>query len=81
MAVFNVFQDFVNYGRGIYVQTSNVFLGVHAVKIVGWGWDRIKKVNYWIVANSWGPNWGNKGYFNIQMGECSFEQSIYTCET
>ena len=66
MAVFNVFADFLNYGRGIYKQTSNKFLGIHTVKILGWGWDTKLKVNYWVVANSWGADWGNlKGYFNI----------------
>merc|ERR1711974_280195 len=38
-------------------------MGGHAVKIVGWG----KQVSefYWIVQNSWGPGWGESGYFRI----------------
>lgn len=34
-------------------------LGGHAVLIVGY--DKTK--NHYIVRNSWGPNWGDKGYF------------------
>jgi len=34
----------------------------HAVTLVGWG------SNYWIVANSWGENWGESGYARIAMG-------------
>lgn len=33
----------------------------HAVVVVGWGED------YWIIKNSWGPEWGNGGYAHIDM--------------
>ena len=37
------------------------FLGGHAVDVVGY--DDNKKV--WIMRNSWGTNWGQKGYFTL----------------
>ena len=46
----------------------------HSVVIVGWGKDEATNTDYWIVANSWGPEWGDKGFFKIKQGECGFEQ-------
>lgn len=65
---FVVMEDFMNYESGIYSYKEGVQLGGHAVKIVGWGtqyggpW---KTKGYWIVQNSWGPSWGESGYFRI----------------
>jgi len=59
-----VFRDFMTYKSGIYVYTSGEPLGGHAVKMIGYG--RENGIDYWICANSWGPNWGDNGYFKIK---------------
>jgi hypothetical protein len=73
--------------KGIYIQSENyegtdpkninLFLGCHAVSIVGWGVEKspitlddgtvLNKTPYWIVRNSWSKEWGNGGYFKMAM--------------
>jgi C1A family cysteine protease len=45
------------------------WIGSHAVVIVGWGYDTVRnqRVDYWVVRNSWGEEWGEKGLFKIAM--------------
>jgi cathepsin B len=65
----SVYSDFMNYKSGVYVKEANAtYLGGHAIKTVGWGHDQKSGLDYWIVANSWGPDWGLDGFFWIQRG-------------
>jgi len=66
-----VYCDFFSYGGGIYFHTTNCFAGYHAVSIVGYGQE--DGLEYWIVKNSWGENWGEDGYFRILMGESGID--------
>ena len=47
----------------------------HAVAIVGFGGDleNEKCQNYWIVKNSWGPEWGEEGFFRLCMEDDKLE--------
>jgi cysteine peptidase C len=72
---FDVYEDFLAYSGGVYVQTSSQYLGGHAVRLVGWG--ELNGVKYWKIANSWNADWGLNGYFLIRRGtdECGIEDS------
>jgi len=62
--------DFSAYSTGVLTQTQTI-TGTdinHAVTLVGWGTDPNTNVNYWLVKNSWGPGWGENGYFRIRRG-------------
>ncbi|KAH6938636.1 hypothetical protein HPB50_011216 [Hyalomma asiaticum] len=75
-ADFDVYADFFSYKSGVYQRLSSDYQSGHAVKILGWGTEN--GVPYWLVANSWNPNWGDKGYFKILRGtnECGIENDI-----
>ena len=44
----------------------------HAVTVVGYGSSNSNSssepLDYWLVKNSWGPRWGEGGYFRIKRG-------------
>ena len=59
-------KTFFTYKSGIYYDPS-VCKGRsrvnHAVNLVGYGEEGDKK--YWLLRNSWGPKWGEKGYIRM----------------
>ncbi|CAL6086332.1 Cathepsin_L [Hexamita inflata] len=50
----------------------------HAVTLVGYGRKEGKEV--WVIKNSWGQGWGQKGHFFIEIGSNSYclEHNAYT---
>jgi Papain family cysteine protease len=65
-----IYPDFYNFDakNDIYEwNKKGPLISGHAVEIVGWGIEGKKK--YWIIKNSWGTNWGDKGYFRMIRGQ------------
>jgi C1A family cysteine protease len=64
-----VYRDFFNYKSGVYRHTTGTLAGYHAVCVVGYS----EADQCWIVKNSWGPGWGDAGWFKIGYGECEMD--------
>jgi len=38
----------------------------HGVLLIGFGTDTDLNTDYWLLKNSWGPSWGESGFFRLQ---------------
>ena len=47
----------------------------HGVLVVGYGkeYNGTEKMPYWLIKNSWGPEWGDKGYIRIARNSMNSE--------
>jgi C1A family cysteine protease len=68
------YEDFQFYKSGVYKHVSGRQTDHHAVVILGWGKDAIWGSEYWILRNSWGPTWGENGYFKVLMKDYEVSQ-------
>ena len=78
-ASMDVYGDFYpNFDGGVYRYEYGDYVFGHCIAIVGyddsWGGE---DEGYWICKNSWGPNWGEDGWFRIAYGECKIEKGVY----
>lgn len=76
-----------------YPLASSNYKGSHAVSIIGWGVaksistsaSKTEDVPYWYVRNSWGPLWGDGGFFKIAMYPhnriCQFDNLVQIAES
>lgn len=63
---FYVREDFVHYKSGVYNPTNCNEEPNHGVLVVGY--DLTDPTPFFSVKNSWGPSWGDKGFFKIAIG-------------
>merc|ERR1711936_875193 len=57
---------FSQYKGGIFSGCSSSAQPDHAVAVVGYGTEN--GVDYWLIKNSWGSSWGEKGYIRVKRG-------------
>lgn len=73
-----VYEDFLVYSSGIYKSVSSKRAGGHAVSLVGFN----DEGRYWIVRNSWGPDWGENGFIRVSYDDKSgIGDSTWSYET
>jgi hypothetical protein len=71
-ACFTVYNDFFSYAGGIYSHVQGDCAGGHCISIVGYD----DNAACWICKNSWGPGWGESGFFRIAYGQGFYPDSI-----
>lgn len=64
-----VYQDFFSYRTGIYRHVTGGQAGGHCVSLIGY--DDANRC--WIGKNSWGPGWGEAGFFRIAYGDSGID--------
>lgn len=55
----------IHYKSGVFHSYCGTQLN-HGVAVVGYGNDEKSGLDFWIVRNSWGEDWGNNGYILIE---------------
>lgn len=62
----------------MYQHVTGEMLGGHAIKILGWGEEN--GTPYWLAANSWNSDWGDKGATIAGFGTASWSHIISSAE-
>lgn len=53
------------YSHGIFDSCQKDAVIDHAVALIGYGHDRKFDAKYWLIQNSWGPEWGENGRIRL----------------
>ena len=75
VGVMEVHESFLHYKGGVYhsLGPADRIVGYHCVSIVGWDDEK----GAWLVRNSWGTGWGEKGYAWVKYGDSKIDQVMY----
>jgi hypothetical protein len=73
-------REYSLFGQNSYLKNKKVFVPLplndtlstrfmrHCLTVYGWGQDEVTGLNYWLVQNSWGEEWGDGGTARILRG-------------
>lgn len=76
ISCFTVYDDFFSYRSGVYHHVTGAEAGGHCVCVIGY--DDVAQC--WICKNSWGPGWGDGGFFRIGYGQCGIDAEMWAVE-
>ena len=76
VTIYKVYADFQSYHSGIYKHVHGDLLGGHCVCCVGYD----DTDGYWICKNSWGPRFGESGFFRIEYGQCGIDAQMWAID-
>ena len=65
-------EEFFGYKTGVFVDSRGECDPErlnHAVLLVGYGTDAESGLDFWLVKNSWGDDWGDGGYIKMVRGK------------
>ncbi|EAN31019.1 Papain family cysteine protease family protein [Theileria parva strain Muguga] len=60
----NLSREFLTYQSGVYNGSCGHYPN-HVVVLVGEGFDEKTGLRYWVLKNSWGPDWGENGFLRL----------------
>lgn len=64
-------------GTGVFASNDPGSLN-HIISIVGWGVTTDgQNTPYWVVRNSWGEYWGDRGYMKVYRGNNTLDIEDY----
>ncbi|CAG9855679.1 unnamed protein product [Phyllotreta striolata] len=76
---FAVSADWRFYKSGVWYHDECAQASNHCVLVVGYGSENGN--DYWLIKNSWGPDWGDNGYIkiarNVHENYCGFKSGLY----
>ncbi|WP_198351761.1 C1 family peptidase [Streptomyces typhae] len=76
IACLTVYEDFFAYTTGAYRHVWGEEVGGHCVCVVGYD----DEGGYWICKNSWGEDWGERGFFRVRYGAVGIDAEMWTVE-
>eukprot|EP00826_Nyctotherus_ovalis_P048403 TRINITY_DN56_c0_g1_i3.p1 TRINITY_DN56_c0_g1~~TRINITY_DN56_c0_g1_i3.p1 ORF type:complete len:303 (+),score=52.27 TRINITY_DN56_c0_g1_i3:121-1029(+) len=77
ITAFRHYADFNTYKSGVYRHKRGAYICGHVMKPLGWGIEN--GLHYWIIANTYGENWGEKGYVRFKTRDCGIDRAMYSC--
>jgi cathepsin X len=72
-------ESFLGYVGGIISDPVQYNKTTHVVAVIGWGVDDQTGMKYWIGRNSFGTEWGERGWFKLQRGTNTLNIENHPC--